>query len=251
MGPRLEVCYLPSLLLPAVDKTAMRNIVVVDILRATTAMCTAFGFGARSVVPLKDETEALEMKRKGWLVAGERDGVKLTFADYGNSPAEFRKADIRDKDLAYCTTNGTKAIHLAKDHGQVVIASFVNLEAVAGWLSRDRKDIVILCAGWKGRYSLEDAIFAGALAELMVNAYHYIADSDEALASMILWRKSARRLMETVSRSSHYLRLLGIENRRRLKYCFFPEKFMVVPHLQDGRLVDVYDNSPGIPAGRA
>jgi 2-phosphosulfolactate phosphatase len=240
IGPRLEVCYLPSLLVSG-KGSAPRNIVVVDILRATTSMCTAFGFGVRSILPLTDASEAQQMKQDGWIVAGEQDGEKLPFAHYGNSPVEFRTAEISAKDIAYCTTNGTKAIKLAQEHGQVFIASFVNLEAVAGWLSRDRKDVVILCSGWKGRYSLEDALFAGALADLLVNAFQFIADSDEALASMILWRNSARRLMATVSKSSHYLRLLGIENRRGLKYCFFPEKFMVVPALSGGRLVDIYE----------
>ena len=47
--------------------------------------------------------------------------------------------------------------------------------------------------------------------------------------------------MAVVSASSHYLRLLGIENRRRLKYCIFPEKFMVVPELKEGKLLNVYE----------
>jgi 2-phosphosulfolactate phosphatase len=227
-GPTLEVCFSPALLHAVSDKPE-RNVVVADILRASTAMCIAFGYGAASIVPLVSKEEALEKKQQGWLVAGEEDGEKLPFADFGNSPREFRNPELAGKEIAYCTTNGTKAIHLAKNYGKVLIASFVNLEAVASRLNHERSDVLILCSGWKDSFSLEDAIFAGALSDLLVDAYGYLPVNDEALASITLWNHASKSMMKTVSRSSHYLRLLGIEDRRGLKYCFFPEKFRVVP----------------------
>jgi len=237
-SPRLEVCFLPSLL-STVERRPDRNVVVVDILRATTAMCTAFGFGAASLVPVAGEEEAYKKKQQGWLVAGEQDGIKLPFADFGNSPIEFQNPLIKGKDIVFCTTNGTKAIHLGKDFGKVLIASFVNLEAVCGWLKRDQKEVLILCAGWKDNFSLEDAIFAGAMADLLVNAYGFLPLCDTTMASMALWDQAAPNIMKTVSRSSHYLRLLGIENRKGLEYCFFPEKFHVIPCLIAEKLVDI------------
>ena len=211
---------------------------MVDILRATTAMCTAFGYGVTSLVPAVSEEEALEKKQQGWLVAGEREGDKLPFADFGNSPLEFTNPSVKDKSIVYCTTNGTRAIHLGKEYGQVLIASFVNLEAVCGWLKRDQKDVLILCAGWKDHFSLEDAIFAGAMADLLVNAYGFLPACDATMASMTLWNQSAEDLVKAVSRSSHYLRLLGIESRKGLKYCFYPDKFHVIPVLEGERLVN-------------
>jgi len=237
-GPGLEVCFSPSLLATFGHKPD-RNVVVVDILRATTAMCTAFGFGVSSLVPVASEEEAVEKKQLGWLVAGEQDGIKLPFADFGNSPKEFRSPLVMGKEIAFCTTNGTKAIHLGKGYGKLLIASFVNMEAVCGWLKRDQKDVLILCAGWKNEFSLEDAIFAGAMADLLVNAYGFLPECDSTLASMSLYDQSTINIMKTVSRSSHYMRLLGIEGRKGLKYCFFPEKFHVIPCLIEDRLVDI------------
>jgi len=237
-GPRLEVCYSPALLSTARNDSE-KNIVVVDILRATTAMCTAIGYGAASVVPVTSVDTALEKKQQGWLVAGENDGIRLPFADFGNSPSEFRNPDIKGKDIIFHTTNGTRAINLARDYGTVFIASFVNLEAVCGQLNRDQKDVIILCAGWKDTFSLEDAIFAGAMSDLLVNAYGFLPECDATLASVALWRHSARSLLKTISRSSHYLRLLGIENRKGLRYCIFPEKFHVIPVLKGERMIDL------------
>jgi 2-phosphosulfolactate phosphatase len=237
-GPGLEVCFSPSLL-KTVGQKAEKNVVVVDILRATTAMCVAFGYGVNSLVPVATEEEAFEKKQQGWLVAGEKDGVKLPFADFGNSPLEFRSPSLKGKDIVYCTTNGTRAIHLAKEYGKVLLASFVNLEAVCGWLKRDGKDVLILCAGWKDTFSLEDAVFTGAMTDLLVNAYGFMPECDASIASVILWDQASKDLLKTVSRSSHFLRLLGIENRKSLKYCFYPEKFHVIPCLIAEKLVDI------------
>lgn len=236
--PTIEVCFSP-LQLPTMSKSPTTNVVVVDILRATSAICTAFGFGISAVLPVNGKDEALALKNQGWLVAGEEDGEKLPFADFGNSPREFRKPDLAGKEIVYCTTNGTKAIHLAKDYGNVMLASFVNLEHITRWLNNDRNDILILCSGWKNSFSLEDSIFAGAIADLMVNAYGFLPLNDEVYASIALWNQASRSLMKTVSRSSHFLRLLGIEDRKGLKYCFFPEKFTVIPVLVDGKLKDL------------
>jgi 2-phosphosulfolactate phosphatase len=237
-GPALEVCFSPALL-PTVGANHNRNVVVVDILRATTAMCTAFGHGVASLIPVSNVEEAYEKKKQGWLVAGEEDGIKLPFADFGNSPLEFRDRSISGKEIVFCTTNGTQAIHLGKEYGDVLIASFVNLDAICGWLKRDQKEVMILCSGWKNSFSLEDAIFAGAMTDLLVNAYGFLPVSDSTLASMALWNQSARRMIKTVSRSDHYLRLLGIEGRKGLKYCFYPEKFHVIPRFGAEGITDL------------
>jgi 2-phosphosulfolactate phosphatase len=125
---------------------------------------------------------------------------------------------------------------LGREYGRVIVASFVNMEAVAGWLNEDRQDVMILCAGWKDGFSLEDAIFAGAMSDLLVNVYGFMPACDAVLASITLWDQASGNILKTVSRSSHYLRLLGIENRKGLKYCFFPEKFRVIPVMEEGRI---------------
>lgn len=235
-GPQLDVCFSPALL-PAHKRGTDRNIVVIDILRATTSMCTAFGYGVNSIIPLASRNEARKLKKEGWLVAGEENGEKLAFADFGNSPLEFRSEAIKGKDLVYRTTNGTRTILAGEKLGRVYIASFVNFEVVCNKLNNDRKDVLIICSGWKNTFSLEDAVCAGAMSDLLVNAFGFIPACDATLASMTLWRTSANSLLKTLSRASHYLRLLGIEDRKGLKYCIYPEKFHVVPVMSGGKLV--------------
>jgi 2-phosphosulfolactate phosphatase len=74
---------------------------------------------------------------------------------------------VRGKTLVMTTTNGTAALLAAQGARETYVASAANL-AVAGAkaheLWRERKDLVILCAGRESRFALEDAYAAGRLA---------------------------------------------------------------------------------------
>ena len=154
--------------------------VVVDVLRATTAFCAAFDAGVESVLPVSELDELRILKSQGYLTAAERDGKKVDFADFGNSPVLFLRSELKGKKLAYSTTNGTKAIELAKPNGSVVIASFSNLGAVTAWLINQQKDILILCSGWKNSVSLEDSVCAGALTTGLINSDRFTTEGDSA-----------------------------------------------------------------------
>ena len=140
-------------------------VVVIDVLRATTAFCAAFDSGVKTLIPVSDLDELLEFKNIGYLTAAERDGKKVDFADFGNSPVVFLKSNLKGKKLAYSTTNGTKAVEMAKSSVNIAIASFANLHVISKWLTDQNKNIVILCSGWKNTFSLEDTLCAGALVE--------------------------------------------------------------------------------------
>lgn len=82
---------------------------LVDILRATTTICTVVGNSVEAIIPVASHEEARRLKSEGILVATEKDGVQLDFADFGNSAFSFTRDAIGGKTLVYCTTNGTRA----------------------------------------------------------------------------------------------------------------------------------------------
>jgi 2-phosphosulfolactate phosphatase len=47
-------------------------VVIIDVLRATSSICAAFANGVKSIIPVAETSEALEYKRRGFLVAGEK-----------------------------------------------------------------------------------------------------------------------------------------------------------------------------------
>ena len=125
------------------------TVVVVDILRATSVISKAFESGIEAIIPVKTLEEALSYKNKDkHIIAAERNTFPIKEFDYGNSPYHYINSDVKGKILVLTTTNGTKAIHLAKEH-KVITASFINIDAVANYLQEDNNDVIILCSGWK------------------------------------------------------------------------------------------------------
>ena len=224
----IEVCLSP-LLFSSRTTNSEHLVVIVDVLRATSAFCAAFDSGVRSIIPLAELEELFEYKMKGYPTAAEREGEKVNFADFGNSPVAFLQSDLRGKDLAYSTTNGTQAVEPAKSSEDIVTAAFVNLDAVCEWVTRQDKDVVILCSGWKNTFSLEDTLCAGAIIETLEATGDFEAFSDASLAALVLWQNMKGDLIENTSSGSHFQRLLNLGQHPDLAYCFNLNSSIAVP----------------------
>ncbi|TVR74796.1 MAG: 2-phosphosulfolactate phosphatase [Marinilabiliales bacterium] len=235
----IEVCYSPALYDYYRNDDAI--VVVSDILRATTAICAAFDNGVKNLIPVGGIDEAREWKAKGYLVAAERDGIVLDFADFGNSPFNFKPDRVRGRTIVYSTTNGTQAIMMASGAKQVAVGAFVNLSALAGWLLEAGRDVVILCAGWKNRFNLEDTVFAGALADKLTGSGNFATKCDAAVAARDLWLTAQADLVGYMEKAAHRHRLkkLGLDDV--LEYCFTPDSTDVIPVLKGDMLVSHTD----------
>jgi 2-phosphosulfolactate phosphatase len=224
----IEVCFSPKLYGEILTKENL-VVVLVDILRATTTICTAFHNGVKSIIPVETADEAREWKEKGFLVASEQDGKKLDFADFGNSAFSFTREKIEGKTLIYCTTNGTRALARAKNAGKIVIGSFLNLSSVEKWLTGLDRNVVILCSGWKNKFCLEDTLFAGALAERLLRHPGCHTHCDSANAAMDLWRFAENDILGYIEKAAHRHRLkkLGLDDV--IPYSFTSDQTNVVP----------------------
>ena len=110
------------------------TVVVVDLLRATSVISTAFHYGIESIIPVMSLEEALSYKNKpNHIIAAERNTLLIDGFDFGNSPFHYIDKNLKGKTLALTTTNGTKAIHMAKTN-KLITASFVNIDAVVDFL---------------------------------------------------------------------------------------------------------------------
>lgn len=209
MAQTLEISFSP-VLYPYRITQGKHITVVMDVLRFTTSLISAFENGVEKVIPVSTLDEAERLKNEGYLVAAERGGLRLPFADYGNSAVDFRIPEIRSKTLVYSTTNGTVAMKLASSNGPVVAGAFTNLKAVAQWLIGQNRPVVILCSGWKNLFSNEDALCAGALVEMLNQENHFIFEGDEVNAALSLWKESKNNLKMALKDGSHYQRLIGL-----------------------------------------
>lgn len=231
----VEVCLSPDLFDDIL--TGGRFVVVlVDILRATTTICTAIGNGADAIVPVASHDEARRLKGEGFLVATEKDGVQLDFADFGNSAFSFTRDAIAGRTLVYCTTNGTRALHIASGASGIAIGAFINISAVTRWLAVRQLDVVVLCSGWKNRFCLEDTLFAGALSARLLETGLFRTECDSAHAAMDLWGLAENDPLGYIEKAAqrHRLKRLGLDDV--IPYSFAADLVDVVP-VYDGEAI--------------
>ncbi len=231
----LEICFSPALY--ESERLAGSIVVVIDILRATSAICTAFEHGASSIIPVGTVPEAKEYKDRGYLVAAERDGIVLDFADFGNSPFNFTRERVTGKTIAYSTTNGTGIIKMAASASDLIIGSFLNISAVIKWIVSRERNVLLFCSGWKNRFNLEDAICAGAMAERLLATKFYSTICDSAKASLDLWSIARSDLPAYIDKVAHRSRLREKKLDDCISFCLTQDYTDVVPVLKGGVLV--------------
>lgn len=231
----VEVCYTPK------DyeyfKGRFEIVVVIDVLRATSAICSALNNGVSAVIPVSTIEEAKSFQEKGYLVGAERQGEIVDGFDFGNSPYSYMKPELKGKEIVLSTTNGTRAINIAKEADQVIIGSLVNLEAITDYLLEQNKNVLCLCSGWKDNFNLEDTICGGAIAELLINSGKFSSDEDSSVAAKYLYMSAKDNYMGFLKSSSHRRRLKRLNLNKDIKYCLTPNQIDLIPVLQNDKIV--------------
>lgn len=228
----LDVCLSPDLM--HLYNVEDRTVVVVDILRATSCMTTAFAHGIESIMPFAKLEDCLAKKVEGYYTAGERDGKKVEGCDLGNSPFEYMNPALKGKKIAFTTTNGTQAIAKSDGAREIVIGSFLNLSTVANYLRQGSNNVLVVCAGWKGKVNLEDTLFAGALVELLKDNIE--PDCDAPLMAQHLYNQGKKDLVAFLQNSSHVKRLARLNIHKDIEFCLTPDQYSVLPILRNKTL---------------
>lgn len=234
---RLDVAFTPAEL-PAAAVLADSTIVVIDVLRATSTMVEALANDARGILAVATTDEAVRIAqgigRDGALLTGERKCVRIEGFDLGNSPSEFTRERVGGRQLIMTTTNGTAALAAVTSGKRVLIASLLNIEAVARELAEGDGSIILLCAGREQRFALEDAICAGILA---LRLYRKLGRrrnwSDAALAAAQLARRYLPAIERTLRRTAAGRQLIELGYANDVVYCAQLDRYDVVPRFRD------------------
>lgn len=231
---RVEVCHTPSLYHQYEKDNQI--VVAIDVLRATSAMCAAFDNGVEKIIPVSTIEEARDYKEKGYIVAAERKGQLVEGFDLGNSPFGYTDGKYKGETIVITTTNGTRAINIAKDADTVVIGSLLNLDYLSDWLIKQDKDVLLLASGWKDRFCLEDTICAGAFVDNLIKSTKFTCDEDSSIAAKYLFLSAKDNYMAFLKASSHRRRLKALSLNKDIKYCLTPNQTNVIPILKGNAL---------------
>jgi 2-phosphosulfolactate phosphatase len=232
---RVEVCFTPGEY--PYYKDEFEIVVVIDVLRATSAICAAIDNGIKSIIPVPTVEEAWDYKLKGYLAGAERKGQIVEGFDFGNSPFSYMREDFKDKEVVLTTTNGTKSLDVAKNAEVVVVGSFLNLDYLSKWLAAQDKNVLCLCSGWQDKFNLEDTICAGAISDYLISTGNYTSIEDSSIAAKYLFLSAKDNYLGYLKSSSHRRRLKNLNLNEDIKYCLTPNQTEVIPILKDGKLV--------------
>lgn len=235
----LEVCLTPDVLKYYDLKD--KNVVVIDILRATSCMTTALACGIDKIVPVRELNDCKAYKSQGYIIAGERGGQKVEGFDLGNSPFSYQAPELIGQKIAITTSNGTLAIDMSKKEAhKVIVGSFLNIKNVVDYLLKNQKNTILLCAGWKGKPNLEDTFFAGAVLFEVLSVFANSTENwqdDSCIMAYHTYMAGKENPLEYLAKSSHYQRLLGFGNKKDIEFCLTPNVYDVLPIMEGDFLV--------------
>ncbi|RJE71951.1 MULTISPECIES: 2-phosphosulfolactate phosphatase [Reichenbachiella] len=236
MSNSIDVCLSPKL----IDLYDLEGkiVVVVDILRATSVMTTALAHGAKEIIPVEKLEVAKEyLTKEGYLCAAERGGEQIAGFPLDNSPFNYMKDNIKGASIVITTTNGTVAIEKSAVADQILVGSFLNLTSVAEYIKTQNKDVVVHCAGWKGKTNMEDTLYAGALIERLQSTHALGCDTPHM--ALKYWEAVKNDLQQTVADSAHAKRLNKLNITKDIRFCTQIDEYDVVPKMEGTSLVAV------------
>lgn len=234
---KIDVCFTPAEL--ASTGAGGAAVVVIDALRATSSIVEALANGARAVLPVATPEEATALVQRlgkdDVLRCGERRGSRIEGFELGNSPGEFSADVVANKLLAMTTTNGTPALLAAANAKRVVVASFLNLSAVAESL-QDEDRVVVSCAGREGAFALEDAMCAGALTHALRDRVERSKLNDAAVAASALSRPAEKERIAALKASAAGRSLTALGLAADIVFCAAIDRHTVVPEFRERRV---------------
>jgi 2-phosphosulfolactate phosphatase len=184
-----------------------KNIVVVDVLRATSTIITALANGAKSIIPTSTVEEAVKIaknfEKSTYLLCGEKNTKIIEGFDLGNSPLEYSEEKIKDKKLILTTTNGTKVFSLLKHAHNVLIYSTLNVSAVKQKMMELSDEWIIICSGRNGFFDASDAIATGLLLSKLSETQTDLEGNDASKTSLILYQNFKNDLRNFLKATDH------------------------------------------------
>ncbi len=235
MQKKIETVFTPAIY-DKFDDTD-KIVVIVDILRATSTIVTAFENGISKIIPVSSIDKLNKYKNTDYLIAAENNGVKIDFADFGNSPDKFTREKIYNKTLVYSTTNGTATIQKPKNAYKIIIGAFLNINAIIDYIKKENKDCIILCAGWKSLFNIEDSLFAGSLAQSLLTNDNFYTICDSTKAAVDLWKVANEDLDNYVLKIAQKTRLAKLGLNEIIPYCFSTGISNKIPFYKNGTLI--------------
>lgn len=209
-----------------------RNVVVIDVLRATSTIITALANGAKTIIPASSVEEAVKiaknLERSTYLLCGERHTKIIDGFDLGNSPLEFSPEKVEGKKIILTSTNGTKVFEYLRKSKNVLIASTLNVSAVSNKMMELDSDWSIICSGRDGFFDSSDAILSGLIIKNLNREVNVVELNDAGKTSLLLYEKYEGNILKYLKDTDHGKILIANGFEKDLDFIAQVDKFPIV-----------------------
>lgn len=235
MNPTLHLCPSPDLIKNYAPSRWNRTLVVItDVFRASATILSALYHGAIEVRPVATVEESLHYRvDPDYLVTAERNAVRVEGAQLGNDPEEYTTALVKDKKVVLTTTNGTRALHLAREAGaqHIAIGSFGNISRIIGYTKEGQfEQVLVVAAGWEGQLAGEDCLFAGILLHRFLERGFTIKGANDALLiAHLSYLAYKDHLQGFIVQLEHYQRLERLGYLPTIPICLEEDRYPILP----------------------
>ena len=140
--------------------------VIIDVFRAFSVECYAYNAGAEKVIATAEPELAFGLRDRFnfSVLVGERNERKIEGFDFGNSPSEIIKADLKGKTVIHTTTAGTRGLISAVNAEIVLTGSLVNAKAVVRYIkSVNPSHVSLVAMGYRAVISAEEDLLCAEI----------------------------------------------------------------------------------------
>jgi 2-phosphosulfolactate phosphatase len=234
---KIDVIPYASAIRPDLIKN--RNVVVIDVLRASSVMVTALANGANAFIPVSTVEEArqkaVKLHDEDILLCGERDTKTIDGFHLGNSPQTYTRSKVEGKTLIFTTSNGTQALNQLQEAAEVFIGSFLNMKTlVHRFLEMD--DVVLVCSGTNNNFSMDDAMCAALFINEIMNMKAVLL-SDLSITLLKAFQKDNGNLSLLLKDCYHSNLLKRNGFGDDVDYCLQKNILNIVPEMKNGRII--------------
>ena len=208
-------------------------VVVIDVFRTTSTIITALAEEVKQVVVVDTPQKCQALAELGFVLAGERDAEQLPGFQLGNSPLPFLEKARKGEKIALTSTNGTRAILAVQEADLLLLGGMLNNDTLSHYLRKQGRDILLLCAGYRGEISPEDLFFAGSLCASLGDDFDL---SDSAVFASFFYENrvhypSPKKMLAPYA-STQRLKDLGYG--KDIDFCLKKNKYQVIPYYKRG-----------------
>jgi len=244
----LKIDLFPSRLGIQQETLRGRIAIVIDVLRASTSIITALSNGCKGIVPISEVDEAKKLSQKfpsqSLLLGGERNEMPIPGFDLSNSPLDYTVDRVKSKRIIFTSTNGSRLFNYARQAKICSVGAFINVTPLCNYILKTGLDLVILCAGNKGCFGMEDVVCGGMIIEkISKESSHPFHLNDGAVASRVLYGYYSNNIYDMLFQSLHGKRLIEIGQEKDLEICASIDSITTIPILKEDELISLENNN--------